>query len=259
MRDGRPATLPPLPGRTLSELGRTFDEMRDALAGRQHAERYTQALAHEVKARLRAIRGAAELLQEEMPAVQRTRFLANIRLESARIQKIIERLLELTSIEARKALRKSGRMKASEVVTEAADAVRSSYVARNVTLNVTASVDGGFEGERFLLRQALINLLQNALDFSPPGGEVRFAAVMTSGRVVSTVRDGGPGVPEYALPRVFERFFSLGRPGTGEKSTGIGLALVREIAYLHGGDAALANLPEGGAAATFWLPLERAK
>lgn len=257
VRDGRPATPPSLPGRTLGELGRTFDEMRDALAGRQHAERYTQALAHEVKAPLTAIRGAAELLQEEMPAEQRAKFLANIRQESARIQHIVERLLELTSIEARKALRQTERMATSEIVAEAADGMRSSYEAKRVRLDVVAPPSGTFEGERFLLRQALINLLQNALDFSSPGGEVRFASVMTSERLTFTISDGGPGVPEYALPRVFERFYSLARPGTAEKSTGIGLALVREIAYLHGGDVTLTNARGGGAEATFWLPLVR--
>jgi len=72
-------------------------------------------------------------------------------------------------------------------------------------------------------------------------------------RVVFTVDDAGPGVPDYALPKVFERFYSLPRPGTERKSTGLGLALVREIAHLHGGDATLTNRPEGGARAEFWV------
>jgi two-component system sensor histidine kinase CreC len=58
------------------------------------------------------------------------------------------------------------------------------------------------------------------------------------------------------LPRVFERFYSLPRPGSEKKSTGLGLALVREIAHLHGGDATLANRPEGGARAELWVPRE---
>jgi two-component system sensor histidine kinase CreC len=81
---------------------------------------------------------------------------------------------------------------------------------------------------------------------------------VASGRVEFAVEDGGPGVPDYALPRVFERFYSLPRPDTDRKSTGLGLSLVREIAHLHGGDASLANRPEGGAVATFWVPLEPA-
>jgi len=257
VRDGRPAPLPPLPGRTLRELGTAFEEMRDALEGRQHAERYTQALAHEVKAPLAAIRGAAELLEENMPAEQRRKFMANIRAESARIQQIIERLLELSSLEARKALRQTEALDAAILLGEAADAVRPAFAASGVTLTVTQSERRlAVRGERVLLREALVNLLQNALEFSPAGGEVTLGVVAKDRCVEFAVEDCGPGVPDYALPRVFERFYSLPRPGNGKKSTGLGLALVREIAHLHGGDAVLANRPAGGARATFWVPLE---
>jgi two-component system sensor histidine kinase CreC len=254
VRDGRAAALPSLPGRTLGELGRTFEEMRDALAGRQHAERYTQALAHEVKAPLTAIRGAAELLNEDMPLEQRAKFLGNIRHESERIQKIVERLLELTSIEARKALHRTERINSSDVLAEAADAIRTGFETRGVALVMDGGVGCSFEGERFLLRQALINLLQNALEFSPRGTEVRLSAQRSGERLVFSVADRGPGVPDYALARVFERFYSLARPGSSQKSTGIGLALVREIALLHGGDAMLMNRVDGGAEATIWIP-----
>jgi two-component system sensor histidine kinase CreC len=76
----------------------------------------------------------------------------------------------------------------------------------------------------------------------------------TEGRVVFTIVDNGPGVPDYALSRVFERFYSLARPGTARKSTGLGLALVREIAHLHGGDVSLENREGGGARAVLWVP-----
>jgi two-component system, OmpR family, sensor histidine kinase CreC len=254
VRDGRPATLPNLPGRTLSELAQAFEQMRDALAGRQHAERYTQALAHEVKAPLTAIRGAAELLDEEMPAEQRRRFLSNVRTETNRIQRIIERLLELTSVEARKALHQTESIASAELLAEAAQAVRSAYEARRITLTSRDDADFTVVGERFLLRQALVNLLQNALDFSVADNEVVLCARVSGDRYEFVVRDHGPGVPEYALPRVFERFYSLSRPATGQKSTGIGLALVREIARLHGGDAMLVNVEGKGAEATIWIP-----
>jgi two-component system sensor histidine kinase CreC len=72
--------------------------------------------------------------------------------------------------------------------------------------------------------------------------------------VAFSVDDRGPGVPDYALPQIFDRFYSLPRPETGRKSTGLGLALVREIAHLHGGEVALANREGGGAVATLWVP-----
>lgn len=253
VRDGRAAAPPRSRAKEIAELGTAFEEMRDALEGRQHVERYTQALAHEVKAPLAAIRGAAELLGEDMPEEQRRKFLGNIRGESARIQQIVERLLELSSLEARKALRQTEALGVAALAAEAAAALRPAFEGAQVILAVEPA-EAGIRGERVLLREALVNLLQNALDFSPAGGRVTLRAAVLGGRVVFTVEDQGPGVPDYALPRVFERFYSLPRPGSARKSTGLGLALVREIAHLHGGDATLANRPEGGACATFWVP-----
>ena len=256
VRDGKPAQVPALPGRTLHELGTAFEEMRDALEGRQHVERYTQALTHEVKAPLAAIRGAAELLGEEMPEEQREKFLGNIRSEAGRIQQIVERLLELSSLEARKTLRQTESIAAAGLMVEAAAAMSPAFAGARVTLTV-GEITAELRGERVLLREALVNLLQNALDFSPTGGEVRLSATNEGGRVIFSVDDNGPGVPDYALPRVFERFYSLPRPGTARKSTGLGLALVREIMHLHGGDVALTNRPEGGAVATLWVPVSK--
>lgn len=254
VRDGRMATPPASRAREIAELGRAFEEMREALEGRQHVERYTQTLAHEVKAPLAAIRGAAELMDETMPPEQRQKFLANIRNESARIQRIIERLLELSSLEARKQLRQTEEMSVEKLAYEAAEVVRPVCAAKGVTLSVGIGDKATVRGESVLLREALVNLLQNAAEFSPAGGAVSLGWTVTAGRVTFAVEDSGPGVPDYALPRVFERFYSLPRPGTERKSTGLGLALVREIAHLHGGDATLENRPEGGARATLWVP-----
>jgi two-component system, OmpR family, sensor histidine kinase CreC len=258
VRDGRVSQAPISRAREIAELARAFEEMRDALEGRQHVERYTQVLAHEVKAPLAAIRGAAELLDEAMPEVQRAKFLANIRAESARIQQIIERLLELSSLEARKQLTQVEPLQVSILAEEAASVMRGAFAAAGVEVRVVAE-DGAaratVRGERVLLREALVNLLQNALDFSPRGSDVmlRVGAAGADGRVEFAVEDRGPGVPDYALGRVFERFYSLPRPGTDRKSTGLGLALVREIAHLHGGEATLANRDGGGARAVLRL------
>jgi two-component system sensor histidine kinase CreC len=77
---------------------------------------------------------------------------------------------------------------------------------------------------------------------------------LEAGRFQFSVRDHGPGIPEYAKVRVFEKFFSLQRPGTGVKGTGLGLNFVREVATLHQGEVHLENCPEGGVCATLTLP-----
>ena len=112
-----------------------------------------------------------------------------------------------------------------------------------------------------MLQRALSNLIANALDFSPPNSEITIGSQIEGGLLKMTVRDQGAGVPEYAIAHVFEKFYSLQRPSTtngdGKKSTGLGLAFVREITHLHGGNAYLSNHAEGGAIATLELPVKR--
>lgn len=252
-RDGIRENPPTSRAAEIAALTRAFEEMREAIEGRQHAERYTQSLAHEVKAPLAAIRGAAELMDENMPAETRRRFLGNIRTEAARIQQIIERLLELSSLEARKTLQQAEVMAASELVKEAVAVVASAGQARGVAIRLTGAPAVTLSGERVLLREALVNLLQNAVEFSPVGGEVRIRHDDTDEIVEFVVEDDGPGIPDYAVARVFERFYSLPRPDTQRKSTGLGLTLVREIAQLHGGDVAISNRESGGARAVLKL------
>jgi two-component system sensor histidine kinase CreC len=254
VRDGRRAEPPHSRAREIAALGRAFEEMRVTLEGKAHVERYTQALAHELKAPLSAIRGAAELLGEEMPSAEREKFVANLRAESDRMQRIVERLFELSALEAR-------RDDAGHVVlplrriAEAA-ARQASAAAEMRGLRLGISGDGGLQvrGEHALLVQAVGNLLQNAFEFTPAGGAVNVSVAGRDGRAEICVEDTGPGVPPYALEKVFDRFYSLPRPDTGRKSSGLGLSIVREIARLHGGEVTLANRPEGGARAVLSLP-----
>ena len=111
-------------------------------------------------------------------------------------------------------------------------------------------------GDAFLLQQAILNLLDNAIEFSPDGGEIALSLTKQAQTAMIAIRDHGGGAPDYALPQLFERFYSLPRPATGRKSTGLGLAFVREVARLHGGEADFSNHPEGGGQATITLPLK---
>ncbi len=256
VRDGRPATPPASKAAEIAALGQAFEEMRVTLEGKAHVERYTQALAHEFKAPLSAIRGAAELLAEDMPAEERARFVANLRAESDRLQLIVDRLLELSALEAR---RGGAAMEADVdlkvVVTEVCASAMSRAQARKIDLTVAATSSAQVAGEKFLLGQAVGNLVQNALEFTPAGGTVAVSLHVQAGRAVVLVEDTGQGVPDYAMGKIFDRFYSLPRPDTGRKSSGLGLSIVREIARLHGGEVTLENRGDGGARATLTVPL----
>jgi len=254
VRDGRVAQPPASQASEVAALAKAFEEMRVALEGKAYVERYTQALAHEVKAPLSAIRGAAELLQEELPPMERARFLEHLRTESERIQVIVERMLRLAALEARRGLEGVECVLLADVVREAVEALRPVWTGRGVQVRVEVAnaADGRVRGERFLLVQAVVNLVQNAIEFSPEGGVITVS--VQSARV--EIEDDGPGVPEFARERIFERFYSLPRPLGGRKSTGLGLSFVREIAGLHGGSVEVGNRTraEGGAKAVLVLP-----
>ena len=126
--------------------------------------------------------------------------------------------------------------------------------AREVTIEIEDELETPVCCEVGLIEHTVANLLHNAVEFSPRGGVVKAAVKREGNAVLFTVTDQGPGIPGYALPKVFERFYSLKRPDTGKKSTGLGLSLVRETMLLHGGDAILENMAGGGAKATLIFP-----
>lgn len=255
VRDGRPATPPVSRANEIAALARAFEEMRVALEGKAYVERYTQALAHEFKAPLSSIRGAAELLGEDLPHEDRARFLANVRAETERMQRIVDRLLELSSLEARNGRVNFAVVDLRAVVKECVATARSAGGLRGIAVTLAAGAATPVRGEKFLLEQSLGNLLHNALEFTPAGGAVNVAITADGVRATVSVEDTGPGVPAYALEKVFDRFYSLPRPDTGRKSSGLGLSIVREVARLHGGDAMLENRAGGGARAVLVLPV----
>jgi two-component system, OmpR family, sensor histidine kinase CreC len=259
VRAQRRFSLPRLGRRALGVIGAAYDEMRDALAGRNYVADYVQTLTHEVKSPLSAIRGAAELMQEPgMAQDQRQRFLANITRETQRIQEMVDRMMELTALETRRALEHVENVAMRPLLEELVAAAQDAAAPRQIRIVLEAVQDAEVEGDPFLLRRAVSNLLDNAIDFSAQGGEVRVTLERTRRAARIHVKDQGPGIPEYAQDKVFEKFYSLARPHNSKKSTGLGLAFVREIASLHHGRIELDNAPEGGALATLSLPLSTA-
>ncbi|HKP95724.1 MAG TPA: two-component system sensor histidine kinase CreC [Fibrobacteria bacterium] len=264
VRDGRQVPLPALGRSEIGEMGRAFEEMREALEGRKYVEQYVHTLTHELKSPMSSVRGAAELLQEEMPARKRAGFLANIRSEIDRMQSLVDRMLDLSALESRRGLQESQRVDLSGMALEVRDRLETGLVRKRIRLNAALEPGLWVRGEKFLLQQAFHNLLENAIAFSPEGGrlEVRVGGVPAEGapigaapdRIRMEIFDEGPGIPEFAREKVFEKFFSLQRPDTGKKSSGLGLTIVHAITRLHQGEIRLENRPEGGLRVLWTLP-----
>lgn len=253
--EGRRRALPMVRTRELVDLGNAIETMRTRLEGRDYVERYVQTLTHEMKSPLSAVRAAAELLEEDPPPEDRRRFAANVAAESERLQHIIDRMLALARVEQRREPEQVEDVDPAALVAEVVRNREPRLSARALTVHQTAASPCTVRGERFLLEQAVGNLLDNAIDFSPDGAVIDTGIEVHEGRVRLCVRDRGSGIPDYALPRVFERFYSLPRPAGGRKSTGLGLTFVREVAQIHAGTVVVDNYPDGGCVAVLTLPL----
>jgi two-component system sensor histidine kinase CreC len=253
---GEPVPPPPRRRDEIGDLGQALEQMRRKLEGKAYVEQYVQSLTHEMKSPLAAIRGAAELLQEPLPEPDRQRFVGSIQSQERRLTETIDKLLALAEVEQHGWLQKRAPVDVDALLEQAIEACAMQAAGREVTLRL--DVDGALpsvEGDAFLLRQAVGNLLDNAIAFSPTGGVVVLAARVEAGMLLLSVEDDGPGLPDYAGERVFERFYSLPRPDGTPRSSGLGLPFVREVARLHGGEARLNNRAEGGARAVLSLPL----
>lgn len=250
LRDGKQASYPRLFGIEANELGRAFEEMRLALEGKQYVERYVQSLTHQLKSPISGISGAAELLEGDMDAGERRKFLANVRKESERLRRIVDRMLELASVESRRGLQNVEELDLVELCQQVVEPLEAQLKQEGIEVSIESVGVERIRGERFLVKQAILNLLQNALDFSPGGTAI---SVRVAGRILA-VEDEGPGIPDYALGRVTDRFYSLVRPKTGEKSSGVGLSFVKEIMALHGGALVVANREVGGVRAELRFP-----
>jgi two-component system sensor histidine kinase CreC len=250
---GEKAKAPTGGGRQFSELASALAAMRERLEGKQYVEKYVQNLAHEMKSPLTAVVSAAELLEAPLPDAERRRFACLIRDEAQRLQHVIERMLQLARVEQLQRPEDNQPLDLGELARQCVEAHRVALEKRALQIQIDANGNFPCRGDAFLLRQAINNLLDNAIAFSPAGGLIQMVLEKQANRIRLCVRDQGAGAPDYALPQLFERFYSLPRPATGRKSTGLGLPFVREVAQLHGGSAQFANWPEGGASVSFDL------
>ena len=236
------------------DLGRALHDMREKLEGKQYVEQYVHALTHGLKSPLAAIRGATELLEQPLPDADRQRFVASIAAQGERMAQMVDKLLALAAVEHRQRIEQPQPLEAAALLREATDAVCAHADAVGIALRADAAEGLALSGDGFLLRQALVNLLDNALDFAPAGSTVEVRASRDDGAIRFEVADRGPGVPEYARERVFERFYSLPRPDGGSRSSGLGLPFVAQVAELHGGRASLDEREGGGSIAVLSLP-----
>lgn len=231
---GGKSALPRLPEPEMRQLGSAIETMRRELDGKAYVEQYIHTLTHEIKSPLSGIKGASELLSEEMKPADRERFLENIRGDAQRIQQIVDRMLALASVEFQEELQLKETVSLVCLLHDIAQQKHVALSAKSLKLDIQLSVSFEVVGDPFLLEQAISNILDNAIDFTLPGRSIHVGEIIENNRYQLVIRDEGSGIPDYAIDRVFERFYSLPRPRTGKRSSGLGLNFVKEVMELHG-------------------------
>lgn len=233
---GERPSLPKLPRGELTLLGKTIEETTRNLDGKDYIESYIQGLTHELKSPIAAIKGASELIEAGKLSEEELKLFNNINRESDRMAEMVQKLLLLSRIENQNFSENLEPVDLKKLIEELIDETRERYPERQFDFHAAESIK--MTGDRLLLKTALNNLIANACDFSEKKIEVLLKKMP---EIRIEVKDEGKGIPEYAQDQIFNKFYSLPRPDSGAKSSGLGLAIVQEIVQLHGGTVQILN------------------
>jgi signal transduction histidine kinase len=224
-------------------------------------EDFVSLVSHELRSPMASLIGSAQTLRErwrELDQDQRESFLAVIVHETTRLAALVEDVLDVSRIEAGTFSYTFGDIDMGELVRAAVAAAGSGQDEVSVRADVSGPLPY-VRGDGKRLRQVLANLIENAVKYSPLGGEVRVSAHASDRRMLVSVSDLGPGIPPDEHELIFEKF---GRATLGDNTkpgTGLGLFIASSIAQAHGGSIGVDSAPAGGATFTLALPLDDGK
>ena len=217
-------------------------------------------VSHELRTPLTAVRGYVEALMEEpVEPDERRAFLEVIDRHTGRMERLVRDLLRLARLDAQQETADIHPIDVAALFRSAsadlAERIERQQVHIDMKVKPAASV---IDADQTKIHDALRNLLENAVNYSVEGGRIELEAHADGDRVLLSVGDYGPGIPEADLGRVFERFYRVDKSRTRDPGgTGLGLSIVRHLVELHGGKVSAANRLEGGAVFTISLPHRR--
>ncbi|WP_341898852.1 ATP-binding protein [Ferrovibrio terrae] len=216
----------------VATINRMLDQMQHLIEGVRNV---SNAIAHDLRTPLAETRARLETLLRQPAGTEAS--LDGIAAAIADIDRLIgvfNALLRLAELDS--GLRRAGfaRIDLSALVEDAAELYGPAAEAKGITLTCEAEAGLGVDGDRYLLAQAVGNLLDNAVKYTPAGGSIRLSAGQSDGHLMLAVADSGPGIPDAERGRVTERFYR-GDTSRHAEGVGLGLSLVEAVARLHGG------------------------
>jgi signal transduction histidine kinase len=233
---------------------RSTEPVRDAF---QRMRGFMADAAHELRTPVAVVRGHAEVaLRHPRPASEYVEILKAIHNEGARLGVILDNLLTIARADAGVWPIHVEPLYLDDLLLDVAGNARALGADKDVVLDVTELDESPVRGDRDLLRQLLMILVDNAIKFSPKGGRVDVAARRANGRVSVSVSDAGPGIAAADLPRVFDRFFRADEAHARAAGAGLGLSIARWIADVHRASIAIDSGPGRGTVVAVTFPLE---
>jgi signal transduction histidine kinase len=228
----------------LGDLARTFDRMADRIQMLVDAERRLLLdISHELRSPLARLRVAVELARS---GEDREAAISRIEKEAERLNGLVDGLLQVTRAEGDPGSLRREPVRLDQLLEElAADAALEAR-ARGCDVRLTGAQPAVVQGDAELLRRAIENVIRNAVRYAPDGTAVEADLETSNGRAVVRVRDYGPGVPEEALPRIFDAFYRVERDrDRASGGSGLGLSIARRALQLHAGTIRARNAAPG--------------
>ncbi|HUC85731.1 MAG TPA: ATP-binding protein [Candidatus Acidoferrales bacterium] len=237
-------------------LNRMIARLDDAL---QNSRRFAADASHDLRTPLTILRGELESLVED-PKLDEELCgrLAGLLEEAIHLSKIVEQLFTLTQLDSGNSCTERKRFDLSELALTTADQMGLLAEDKNISLSCEACQPTFIVGDRSRIKQVIVNLLDNAIKYTPANGKVLVRVEAVDGHVVLEVEDSGIGIPAEALPHVFERFYRVDKTRSAEaESAGLGLSIVKSICTAHGAVVQAASVPNLGSRFTITLPAAR--